>query len=167
MASTSLPNNKPSSSSETETEARPTFPPPETFDIIPPLHGLLVRLIPPQTSTDESSALGNVRAQHSQLQQNLQSSLTTVTDIQSSQPISETDITIPPSTLDLKDLPTETNSIKIRIQKARVVVEALPDVHRTVAEQEEEIGELEDRVRRLREVIDDFGKRAKNAKDKS
>jgi hypothetical protein len=65
-----------------------------------------------------------------------------------------------PPPLDVKDLPTETHSVKIRIQKARAVVEGLPDVQRSVEEQEDEISELEDRVARLRSVISDFGTRA-------
>jgi hypothetical protein len=60
----------------------------------------------------------------------------------------------------VKDLPTQTSSVKIRIQKARAVVEGLPDVQRSVDEQQREIAELEDRVARLRSVIADFGSRA-------
>lgn len=72
-----------------------------------------------------------------------------------------------PPPLDVKDLPTEANSIKIRIQKARTVVESLPDVHRSVAEQEREIEELEDRIARLRSVIAEFGRRAGKEEEKS
>jgi hypothetical protein len=57
-------------------------------------------------------------------------------------------------------LPTEASSIKIRIQKAHAVVESLPDIGRSVAEQEQEIEELEDRIARLNAVLSDFGKRA-------
>ncbi|KKK19316.1 hypothetical protein AOCH_003840 [Aspergillus ochraceoroseus] len=69
-----------------------------------------------------------------------------------------------PPPLDIKNLPTEVSSIKIRIQKAHAVVENLPDIHRTVAEQESEIHELEDRIGRLKAVISDFGKRANNTR---
>lgn len=62
--------------------------------------------------------------------------------------------------LDIKDLPTEVSSIKIRIQKAQAVVENLPDVDRSVADQEEEIQELEDRIAKLKSVISDFGQMA-------
>ncbi|BDD60014.1 hypothetical protein MAP00_005181 [Monascus purpureus] len=106
------------------------FPSPQTFDIIPPLHGLLLRLISPQTTGE--AALSEVGAVGPNA----------------------------PPPLDIKDLPIETNSIRIRIQKARAVVESLPDVHRTVADQEREIEELEDRIARLRSVIVEFGKRA-------
>lgn len=60
----------------------------------------------------------------------------------------------------MKDLPTATSSVKIRIQKARGIVAGLPDVERSVEEQQSEIDELEDRVARLRSVIADFGSRA-------
>jgi predicted nucleic acid-binding Zn-ribbon protein len=62
--------------------------------------------------------------------------------------------------LDIKHLPTEASSIKIRIQKAQAVVESLPDVDRSVADQEKEIAQLEERIARLTSVLSDFGKRA-------
>jgi hypothetical protein len=65
-----------------------------------------------------------------------------------------------PPPLDVKHLPTEVSSVKIRTQKAHAVVASLPDVDRSVAEQEAEIQELEDRIARLQSVISDFGKRA-------
>lgn len=43
--------------------------------------------------------------------------------------------------------------MKIKIQKARAAVRGLPDIERTIEEQEEEIAELEDEVRRVRGVI--------------
>lgn len=67
-----------------------------------------------------------------------------------------------PPQLDAKNLPTEVSSIKIRIQKAQGVVESLPDVDRTVGEQEREIHDLEDKISRLKSVISDFGRRANN-----
>lgn len=67
--------------------------------------------------------------------------------------------------LDVKNLPTETSSVRIRIQKARTVVEGLPDVHRSVDDQQREIAELEERVRRLRSVISDFGTRARTFRE--
>lgn len=80
---------------------------------------------------------------------------------------SATSITLGPNVpppLDVKDLPTEASAIKIRIQKARAVVDALPDVDRTVEDQSREIEELEDRITRLRKVIGEFGRRADGEK---
>ncbi|MCJ1291603.1 hypothetical protein MMC34_003148 [Xylographa carneopallida] len=52
-----------------------------------------------------------------------------------------------------KELATEAASIKIKIQKARAAVQALPDVQRSVSEQRAEIGELEKRIRAQRGVL--------------
>lgn len=68
-----------------------------------------------------------------------------------------------PPPLDIKDLTTEASSIKIRVQKAQSVVEGLPDVQRSIKDQNNEIEELEDRIARLQSVISDFGKRASKA----
>lgn len=48
--------------------------------------------------------------------------------------------------------------MKIKIQKARVAVQGLPDVERTLEEQEVEIAELEEEVRRLRGVLGAIGR---------
>ncbi|KAI9929228.1 hypothetical protein ASPWEDRAFT_168932 [Aspergillus wentii DTO 134E9] len=176
---------------ETTTTTAPQavpFPPPQTFDIIPPLHGLLIRLLSPQTNTEDSS--GSARAggdttgvtgpgpsssapTQSQSQQQQQSSGGNGNNgsshaVPSSSAPGPTSVTAEiaalgsnaPPPLDIKDLPTEASSIKIRIQKAHNVVSNLPDVERSVAEQETEIEELEDRIARLQSVISDFGKRA-------
>lgn len=143
------------------------FPSPQTFDIIPPLHGLLLRLISPQTTGEAAlsgarpppaaGAASSAAPPHSQSQ--LQPPSATDNHASSNAEVGAVGPNAPPP-LDIKDLPIETNSIRIRIQKARAVVESLPDVHRTVADQEREIEELEDRIARLRSVIVEFGKRA-------
>ncbi|KAJ5808603.1 hypothetical protein N7474_009872 [Penicillium riverlandense] len=135
------------------------FPPPQTFEIIPPLHGILLRLLSQKNTASEQ---GNTTAPAGNES----------TQPQSQQPLDPKNGTGPSSLdltnlepnahppLDVKDLPTETSSVKIRLQKARTVVEGLPDVDRSVAEQQQEIEELEDHVARLRSVISDFGSRA-------
>jgi hypothetical protein len=60
--------------------------------------------------------------------------------------------------LDIQGLPTEASKLKIKLQKARLAVMALPDVGRSVEEQEEEIAELEERVKGLREVLNGLKK---------
>ncbi|OJJ51399.1 hypothetical protein ASPZODRAFT_138497 [Penicilliopsis zonata CBS 506.65] len=163
-----------------------SFPPPQTFDIIPPLHGLLCRLLSPHTTGASDAARGAtdtvgqpslavptqaqqqpsvVNDNRNQIltgapQQMLSSSATGVTASASSTAVTGD---IGPNalpSLDAKDLPTESSAIKIRIQKARAVVDSLPDVHRSVTEQEREMKDLEDRIARLRSVIADFGSRA-------
>ena len=73
-----------------------------------------------------------------------------------------------PSTtlLSAKDLGSEASAVKIRIQKARSAVEALPDVDRTVEEQEEEISELEERIEGMKEVLNDVAARGRQVKDR-
>ena len=147
------------------------FPPPQTFEIIPPLHGILLRLLSqkaPANTTgrapgDTTGVSGTSTDAHTQDQQgpsDIPGNRTNVSTV--SQIMAESSSLNPnvPSSLDLKTLPTETSSVKIRIQKARAVVEGLPDVHRSVDEQQKEIDELEDRVARLRSVIADFGAKA-------
>lgn len=48
--------------------------------------------------------------------------------------------------ISLRDLPTATDSLKHKLQHARVQIKALPDVNRTVAAQEAEVRQLEARV---------------------
>lgn len=161
------------------------FPPPQTFDIIPPLHGLLLRLLPSETNTgvrppeDPTGAAGPSAASstpagaaQSQQQQSQSGpgndtshgALPTVSSGAPGSAAAAAEIAAlssnAPPPLDIKSLPTEVSSIKIRIQKAQAVVEGLPDIDRSVADQEAEMEELEDRIARLKSVIADFGKRA-------
>lgn len=147
------------------------FPPPQTFEIIPSLHGILLRLLSPKPAQTGPSVPGettgapgaSVDAQGQQQQAPSSIAGGEITNLATSQAIPEVPVHdsngLPP--LDVKDLPTATSSVRIRIQKARAVVEALPDVDRSVEEQQQEIAELEDRVSRLRSVIADFGSRAR------
>ncbi|KAJ5693019.1 hypothetical protein N7462_002442 [Penicillium macrosclerotiorum] len=147
------------------------FPPPQTFEIIPPLHGILLRLLSSKPSSsntvgapvDPSGASGAPTDDQGQGQppssipgggNNGTPATQAVPDLSTHDPNGN-------PALDVKDLPTETNSVKIRIQRARAVVDGLPDVHRSVEEQQKEIAELEDRVTRLRAVISDFGGRSR------
>ncbi|KAL5000205.1 RNA polymerase II transcription mediator complex subunit 9-domain-containing protein [Aspergillus recurvatus] len=157
------------------------FPPPQTFDFIPPLHGVILRLLSPPTNPEGAVIGGNGGAagpeqNHSQHQQstsavgNENSNAELLAAASPSGPGTSTAAEIvalgsdllPP--LDVKNLPTEVSSIKIRIQKAQAVVEGLPDVDRSVAEQEKEIRDLKDKISRLKSVISDFGRRADNAR---
>ncbi|ODM19041.1 hypothetical protein SI65_05658 [Aspergillus cristatus] len=149
------------------------FPPPQTFDIIPPLHGLLLRLLSPSNNATGPGAAGDATGAggpsdaQSQQQQQQQQTVTgggngqhpTVGPASMAAEIAALSSNAPPP-LDIKDLPTEASSIKIRIQKAQAVVEGLPDVQRSVEEQDQEIEELEDRIAKLQSVISDFGRRA-------
>lgn len=56
--------------------------------------------------------------------------------------------------LTFKDVPGATDGIKHKLQKARGQVRALPDMSRTVGEQEKEIAELEARIERQRNLLE-------------
>ncbi|EKV06902.1 Mediator complex, subunit Med9 [Penicillium digitatum] len=141
------------------------FPSPQTFEIIPPLHGILSRLLSSKGQSDvpgdTTGVSGASQVQTQQTPSNISNGAHdgNTTSSHAAPEVSDLGSSVRPS-LDVKTLPTETSSVRIRIQKARTVVEGLPDVHRSVDDQQREISELEDSVRRLRSVISDFGNRA-------
>ncbi|CAK4034245.1 hypothetical protein DOTSEDRAFT_96380 [Lecanosticta acicola] len=68
--------------------------------------------------------------------------------------------------LNPKDLPTATLEIKGRIRAALREIERLPDVDRSLEEQEEEIQELEEKIRKQREMLRKLADVAKGAEGK-
>ncbi|KAH8595210.1 RNA polymerase II transcription mediator complex subunit 9-domain-containing protein [Bisporella sp. PMI_857] len=56
-------------------------------------------------------------------------------------------------TLSTKEVPAATDGLKHKIQKARQQVKELPDIGRSVEDQEEEIRELEERIKKQRECL--------------
>jgi RNA polymerase II transcription mediator complex subunit 9 len=77
------------------------------------------------------------------------------TDPTTSQPI---------DSLSPKDLPAAIVPIKLKIQKARAAVQALPDVGRTVEEQQREIRALEKRNESLRKRVQELAGLARQAR---
>lgn len=67
-----------------------------------------------------------------------------------------------PSVIDPKQLMVSASSVKIRIQKARSALENLPDMSRTVEQQEEEMEALDERIQRLKGIFNDFGRRSED-----
>ncbi|KAI5279258.1 hypothetical protein KEM52_004436, partial [Ascosphaera acerosa] len=142
------------------------FPPPQTFDIIPPLHDLLARLLKadaagqiaatlsghrestaaPPTSTAPSAVPGASTGLH-----------TRAGSTAASVAASTAGATL---SIDPKTLQIESAAIRRKIQRAQAAVDALPDMNRTVDEQQAEIDDMEKRVARLREVLADFGVRS-------
>lgn len=172
---------QPSSTLPTGQATAVPFPSPQTFDFLPPLHALILRLLS-STNTSASTAaavtsqssVGGViasqteagsqtqtQAQTQQKQSQSQSQLKSQISLGSG---GATDSATPSSSnlppLEAKDLFTAASAIRVRIQKARAVVEGLPDVDRTTEEQDDEIEELMARIASLRGVITDFGRRA-------
>jgi len=68
------------------------------------------------------------------------------------------------SPLAIKDVPSATDDLKHKLQKARVQVKELPDMQRSIGEQETEIRELEERITTQKAALDrlrEAGLRAK------
>src|SRR5271170_960848 len=114
----------------------PPFPPPSTFFILPDIYLLITRLDLLQQSQSQSQ----LEAQPGP---------------PSLQPTTPGDTSLP--AISTKDLPTLTHPIKQKIAKARAAVQALPDVERSVAEQEDEIQMLEARVVALKRRLVELG----------
>lgn len=108
------------------------LPPPSTFDFLPPLHSLLVRLIlsSPPTVAGSHVAVSPLP-------------LSNGTD----QPLSP------------KDLATAATAVTAKIQKARAAVRAVEGIEMGIEEQEDVIRELEEEVKRGRRVLDDLRER--------
>lgn len=60
--------------------------------------------------------------------------------------------------LEIQHVPTAANEIRLKIQKARRAVLALPDVDRTCEDQEEEIEDLEARIATLKASLGELGR---------
>ncbi|KAJ0117249.1 microtubule-associated protein [Diaporthe amygdali] len=56
-------------------------------------------------------------------------------------------------TLSTKDLAAATDPLKHKIQRARAAVHTLPDINRTIAEQEVEIKEWQEKIEKQRKVL--------------
>ncbi|OJD27493.1 hypothetical protein ACJ73_01106 [Blastomyces percursus] len=149
---------------EPQDTAQPApFPPPQTFDILPALYDLLFRLAssssnPHQHSADPtstggndgpSSAIGGPGPAHGAPSAN--------TAAERPNTINAAAVAF----LDPKLLLSEASAVKIRIQKAKAALEALPDMQRDVAEQEDEIKALEAKIERLKGIIVEFGRRSR------
>ncbi|KAL1892923.1 hypothetical protein Cpir12675_004332 [Ceratocystis pirilliformis] len=55
-----------------------------------------------------------------------------------------------------KDLPTVTDPLKHKLKKARTQVVLLPDMNRTIEDQQEEIADLEKRIRKQQQILEKF-----------
>jgi len=69
--------------------------------------------------------------------------------------------------LAIKDIPSATDIVKQNLQKARIQASQLPDISRTIEDQEKEIRELEGKIRAQRGVLEglrDLGNRVAREK---
>ncbi|KAF1993290.1 hypothetical protein P154DRAFT_82017 [Amniculicola lignicola CBS 123094] len=59
--------------------------------------------------------------------------------------------------LEIQNLVTAATELKMKIKRARNAVQALPGIERTCEDQDEEMRELEERIRALKEVLGKMG----------
>lgn len=119
----------------------PPLPPPDTFDFLPPLYALLRRL---QQPSGIEAPSGPPDGSGAALPEGSPQQLERVASGGSGK-------------LELHDLGSAASAIRLKIQKARQVVADMPDVERTVEDQEEEIAELETRVERQKAMLRKLG----------
>ncbi|KAF1843740.1 uncharacterized protein K460DRAFT_288675 [Cucurbitaria berberidis CBS 394.84] len=67
--------------------------------------------------------------------------------------------------LEIQHVATAANDIRLKIQKARRAVVALPDIDRTCEDQEDEIEDLEARIARLKASLRELGRTSAEAED--
>ena len=113
----------------------PSLPHPSSFDTLPQIHALLSRLVP-------------LLADHPPLN-------TTTTNTNTSTSISTTTSTSTITTgtispfhpLEPQHINSEATSIRVRLQRAQAAIQSLPDITRSVAEQRQELSEVEGRLK--------------------
>jgi hypothetical protein len=101
---------------------------PDSVDILPVLSALLSRLKDP--STTGASTSGSPPA------------------------ASPSQLAVGNGSLTIKDIPAATDELKHKLHRARAQIKELPDMERSIEDQEEEIGEWVDRIKRQREVLE-------------
>ena len=67
--------------------------------------------------------------------------------------------------LDIQQISTAATEVKLKLQKARKAVMALPDIDRSVEDQQDEIDFLEARIAKLKAALEDLAKPPQEAED--
>ncbi|EOO01973.1 putative microtubule-associated protein [Phaeoacremonium minimum UCRPA7] len=132
----------PSAPTEPHPLALPAGLSPDSIDTLTELALILSRLRPPQSNGSTTGLATGATPAATQV--------TGTTPLPSSAPAGSPGGS---GTLNLKDVPTATDSIKHKLQKARAQIRQLPDMNRSIAAQEAEIVELLTRMAQQREVL--------------
>jgi uncharacterized protein YoaH (UPF0181 family) len=118
----------------------PTLPPSQTFDVLPALHEILARI---DHTSSGTASLPPARSTEKDAAE-----------------LGALYADLPP--LEPKDLSTEVLQVKAKIRKALKELEKLPDMDRSVSDQEEEIHELEARIKEQQQMINTLATLAKD-----
>jgi len=149
----------------------PPFPAPSTFSILPDIYLLIARLniLQPQQQAPPSSQPQQPPTSASSQSQTQTQTQTQPTPHPPAQPTTPSHPTAthlrtgPP--LDLKDLPAQVYPIKQKLVKAREAVSGLPDIERSVEEQDAEIRDLERTAALLKSRLSKLGSIAQGKKN--
>lgn len=125
----------------------PNLPPPQTFEILPPLHELLARVDAHQTQNLPIESAG-LPAHDDELAAGPSSGYAEL------QPLNP------------KELPTAALEIKGRIRYALRELEKLPDMDRDTAQQEKEILELQQRIGKQKAMLETLSRIAEKTQDR-
>ncbi|KUJ10641.1 uncharacterized protein LY89DRAFT_247479 [Mollisia scopiformis] len=106
---------------------------PDCLDTIPVLSAILARLQPPQNANVPASTAGSPPA--------------------AATPKLVKDLENGTGPLTVNQIPIAADGIKSRLQKARAQVKQLPDMERSIAEQEQEMRELEEKIKKQRAAL--------------
>ncbi len=113
---------------------------PDSLDTLPVLSALLQRLQNPQSANTGASTAGTPPA------------------------ATPSQLAAGTGPITLKDVPAATDEMKHKLQRARAQIKMLPDVQRTIAEQEEEMKHLEAKIKEQREMLKHLRELCKSAK---
>ncbi|EOD52949.1 hypothetical protein UCRNP2_245 [Neofusicoccum parvum UCRNP2] len=137
----------------------PPLPPPATFDVLPHLHTLLNRLLlqkPPDTQAaggDDTTTTNTNKPPGDDGTTGGAGASSSSSARAAAGPPTDPDA----APLEIHQLTAASSALKVRMQKARQACARLGDMDRSVDEQQDELAELEDRVARLRNVLEDLG----------
>ncbi|GKT99454.1 microtubule-associated protein [Fusarium langsethiae] len=105
--------------------------------------------LPPTFSPDTLDALSELSLVLARVRAGIQSSAGITTEPAPG----TTGNNAPGPTLSFKDVPGATDGLKHKLQRARAQVRGLPDMDRSIAEQNDEIRELETRIEKQRALL--------------
>jgi hypothetical protein len=124
-----------------------SLPPPHTFEILPPLHELLARVDAHQNQIPGIDHTGD---------------LTTLEDAPGDLGSAYAEL----EPLNPKDLPTAALEIKGRIRNALREIGMLPDIDRSIEQQEQDIADMQEKIEKQKAVLQQLAEIARVLQDK-
>ncbi|KAF2459292.1 hypothetical protein BDY21DRAFT_370092 [Lineolata rhizophorae] len=170
---------------QADTASTSTMPPPSTFDVLPPLHSLLSRLLfpppgaepaadtkapPAPSAANKTSPLTGAGAGATAASSAAATATSTATATATATAAAAASAIaqggsagargeLEGGALEIQQLGTAAAAVRLRLARARAAVRGLPDVERSVGEQEEERRDLEGRIGRLVGVLEGLRER--------